>query len=75
MYSLAIAQKTDVVSLTDELGLTTAPNADLIALITGDENYDDEFTKACLQVISAERQENKVDIESQEVTGRSNEFI
>ncbi|GFS63119.1 hypothetical protein NPIL_452211, partial [Nephila pilipes] len=62
MPFLSRARKVDLITLAEELGLTVEPNAkisDLLRLITNDKNYDDDFTKDCLEVISNERKEEE----------------
>ncbi|GFS97824.1 hypothetical protein NPIL_660761 [Nephila pilipes] len=62
MSFLSRARKVDLITLAEELGLTVEPNAkvsDLLKLITNDKNYDDDFTKDCLEVITNERKEEE----------------
>ncbi|GFU22687.1 hypothetical protein NPIL_587721 [Nephila pilipes] len=62
MSFLSRARKVDLITLAEELGLTVEPNAkisDLLRLITNDKNYDDDFTKDCLEVITNERKEEE----------------
>ncbi|GFT89301.1 hypothetical protein NPIL_243291 [Nephila pilipes] len=62
MSFISRARKVDLKTLTEELGLTVEPIAkvsDLLKLITNDKNYDDDFTKDCLEVITNERKEEE----------------
>ncbi|GFS57426.1 hypothetical protein NPIL_14221, partial [Nephila pilipes] len=62
MSFLSRARKVDLITLAEELGLTVDPNAkisDLLRLITNDKNYDEDFTKDCLDVITNERKEEE----------------
>ncbi|GFT48149.1 hypothetical protein NPIL_597841 [Nephila pilipes] len=62
MSFLSRARKVDLITLAEELGLTVDPNAkisDLLRLITNDKNYDEDFTKDCLDVITNERKEDE----------------
>ncbi|GFT21403.1 hypothetical protein NPIL_31261 [Nephila pilipes] len=62
MSFLSRARKVDLITLAEELELTVRPNAkisDLLRLITNDKNYDDDFTKDCLEVITNERKEEE----------------
>ncbi|GFT87431.1 hypothetical protein NPIL_497851 [Nephila pilipes] len=52
------------ITLAEELGLIVEPYAkvsDLLKLITNDKNYDEDFTKDCLEVITIERLEKRKD--------------
>ncbi|GFT05956.1 hypothetical protein NPIL_242431, partial [Nephila pilipes] len=62
MSFLSRARKVDLITLAEELGLTVEPNAkisDLFKLIINDKNYDEDFTKDCLEVITNERKEEE----------------
>ncbi|GFT42209.1 hypothetical protein NPIL_402151 [Nephila pilipes] len=64
MSLLSRARKVDLITLAEELGLTVERNAkvsDLLRLITNDKNYDEDFTKDCLEVIINERLEQRRD--------------
>ncbi|GFU28553.1 hypothetical protein NPIL_140161 [Nephila pilipes] len=64
MSFLSRARKVDLITLAEELGLNVEPNAkvfDLCTLITNDKNYDEDFTKDCLEIITNERLEQRKD--------------
>ncbi|GFU26016.1 hypothetical protein NPIL_698381, partial [Nephila pilipes] len=62
MSFLSRARKVDLITLAEELGLTVEPNAkisDLLRIITNDKNFDEDFTKDCLEIITNEWKEEE----------------
>ncbi|GFT75740.1 hypothetical protein NPIL_532771, partial [Nephila pilipes] len=62
MSFLSRARKVDLITLAEELGLAVEPNAkvsDLLRLITNNKNYDEDFTKDCLEAITNDRKEEE----------------
>ncbi|GFT80022.1 hypothetical protein NPIL_540381 [Nephila pilipes] len=64
MSFLSRARKVDLTTLAKELGLTVESDAkvsDVLKLITNEKNYDEDFTKDCLEVITNERLDKRKD--------------